>query len=132
MGADYKKQQKSLVHGGCYGNLAANTTEWIPLSGPRFRGNELDSRQVIPFACRLTNLNVRSSLPPGGADTFTYTVMVNGLASALNLVITGAAVVAGPNLSIVAITAGDEVDLRIISSATAQIATHNWSLELNR
>jgi len=110
--------------------VGANVTRFIfPFGGP-VMVPEIDARMVMPFSCILTNFWVRSTLAPGVGETYDLTVLLNGAPTLLTLQIAGAvAVQAGPDLDIVAIVAGDEIDVEIVSSLNAALCQMSWSIE---
>lgn len=70
---------------------------------------------VVPYAGTLSKLYVYHNDPSGGANTITYAIMVNGVATAMT--VTLAANVAGPGTDLVntaAVVAGDRISLRAV------------------
>ena len=132
MGADYEKASHSVIGGKGSATVGANLTRYQnPFGGP-ISAAEIDGRHYMPFDCVITDFFVRSEAPPVGVETFTYTIMLNGAPTALTLVITGAAVTAGPDVDFVAVADGDEISLRIVTSLNATVVTHAMSLEVIR
>jgi hypothetical protein len=80
---------------------------------------EWATQQVIRRAGTIQNLFVHLETAPGGADTRTVTLRVNGVNTALTVTITGAAVSGNDVANEVAVVAGDLVDYLIEASATA-------------
>ena len=133
MGADYRAKHAAILGGTTGAAQAANQTRFYNPNGSPATPNENDARMVIPFACHITNLYVRSRGPAGAGETYDYQVFLNGNATGLILQIAGgAAVTAGPDTTVVAVAAGDEISIRIVSSAAANAENHMWSLEVNK
>lgn len=132
MGADYKKKQSSIIGGYNPTVQGANTQRFYFPYGSDGRIAEADARMFVPFDCILTHFYSRAGAPPGAGETFDYVVLLNGNVTALALQIAGAVnQTAGPDLSGVAILAGEEICIRIITSAGAAVNYHMWSLEVN-
>lgn len=79
----------------------------------------------------LRNLIASSSLAPGVGETFVYTVMVNGVPTALTVTISGAVQVWGSDLvNAVRVIVGDYVSLQLVTSAAASVTVHIASFSL--
>ena len=77
-------------------------------------------QQIIPFKATITNLYVKSSAAPGAGQTYTFTLMKNGIAQNLAVILDGAAQTTGSNTSFgIDIDSGDYISLRAIASAGA-------------
>jgi len=82
----------------------------------------------------LRNLVVKANAAPGAGETFTYTVRVNGVPTALTTTISGAVQVDASDLvNVVLVDVGDRVTLQLVTSGAASARTHSaaFSLELN-
>lgn len=69
-------------------------------------------------ARRVRRIHAEVGTAPGGADTFTFTLMVNGAPSALVVVITGAAT-SNSAIVDVDVPANAEIGIQAVASATA-------------
>jgi len=131
MGADYKKCHRSVIGGMTATAIAAGLTRYQMVFGGPQMANLLDAQMRMPFPCHITNLNVRSQVPPGVGETYDYAIFVNGIITALTLQIAGAVdVAAGPDADIVGIAAQDEIQIRIVTSGAAANSQHIWSFEV--
>lgn len=70
-----------------------------------------NAKVVVPLAGTFTNLAVYS--PLGLHPDYTFTLMVNGVASALTCALTSSEVLAKDNTHSVAVVAGDDISLRV-------------------
>lgn len=131
MGADYRKAPKQVIGAQSGNTLIPNVTRYANPGGSVFHAAEGDARMRIPFDCVIRLLYCRSEFPPGAGDTYTYTIMVNGIASILTAQIAGAAAVEGNDLvNAVAVAAGDELTIRVVTSVGAAQGYHLWSWEI--
>lgn len=117
MGADYKKRIKQvlLFHSGVT-QIPQNVTRDF-LMGFNSATATISICEM-PIAGIFRNMYVRTDNAPAGADTVTVTLRVNGLLTALQVVITGAAVRGQDLVDAVAIAPGDYIHIRAVTSAT--------------
>lgn len=85
---------------------------------------------VMTRAGTLRNLFALLGTAPGGTDTVTFAMMLNGVATGLTCVITGTATSASDQVHTVDVKAGDKVSFRQVSSATSLAATLSISCEI--
>lgn len=93
---------------------------------------EADVQFRVPFACKVYNLYTQSSSGPVGGETFTYTLMKNGVAQALTCQTTGAST-QGSDTDIthaISFAAGDLLSVRVVTSGGAAVVRHNAGFEL--
>ncbi len=77
-------------------------------------------QQIIPFKATITNLYVKSNTAPGAAQTYTFTLMKNGVAQSLDAVMSGAGETTANNTSrAIDVEPGDYISLRATASAGA-------------
>lgn len=131
MGAGYGKKQASLIGGRGTGNVGANLTRYYNPSGSGPLAAELQARMRVPFDCIVNHLNTRSVNPPGVGETYVYTLMVNGIASAMTVTCVNPNEIAGPSLVPVALAAQDDITIRLVTSAAAAVSEHLFSFEVN-
>lgn len=114
-------------------NVAAATTTYINIcdqSGELTGGvaateTSLYNNYLVTRSGLLQNLVAHSSTVPGVGKTYTYTVLVNGIASALTCTISGGASRDASNLiNIVNLGVGDRITLQIVTSAGATVNSH--------
>jgi len=128
MGADYNAGRRNIIGGMERAGLAANVTVYLcPWGGDDWAAiGQVD----IPFAIAgiIDHLWYETSVPPGAGETFTITIMVNGIASVVTCQIAGAVANAAQDLiNAAAIAVGDTVGIRIATSLNAAVGTHRWS-----
>lgn len=88
---------------------------------------ETNVHQMFPFAATLTGLSVKLETAPGGVASRTYTVMKNGVATALTVTITGASTTASDTTTQVFFSAGDFISLQASSSGSPTAANRtSW------
>lgn len=133
MPADYRKQHQSILGGHSGNAVGAGLTRYMHPSGSNVNVNEVVNRMVMPYTGTIRNLHVRSLLPPGVGETFTYTIMINGIASTITCQTAGAAAeVSFDIVNVEAIALGDEITLRIAVSGGGANTNHGMSLEVDR
>lgn len=117
--------------------VPANTTRYIsslgraPLAGSmdaiemRWPNYYLNARKGT-----LKNFVALASVAAGAAQSFVYTMRVNGVNSALTVTVSGAAQVTGMDTTnVVQIDPGDRITLQVVTSAGAAVATHAASFD---
>ena len=133
MGADYRKQHQSVIGSQSGNTTGVNMTRYMNPGGSILHNNDIDARMRIPYTCTIRNLYLRSDVPAGAGETFIYTIMLNGIATAITGTIGGAAAVEANDLvNAIAVALGDEISLRIVASLNAAVAYHSLSIELDR
>lgn len=97
------------------------TTQYLPLSGTGLPTTvEQSSRQLIATSGTIKKMYVNADGAPGAAKTITFTLMVNGSATALTCNMSGAAATTANDTSnTVSVSAGDTVSMRVSYSGAA-------------
>ena len=127
MGADYEKANKCIVAGSTRDAQAANTTAYYAPYGVSTNGGGANVREApCPVNGVLEHLYVRCQLAPGVGETFTFAVQIGGVVTALTAQIAGAALTATDLVNQVAITAGQTIGIRVISSLNAAVTRLEW------
>lgn len=122
---------KQMIGGNSTNTLAAGATAFIGI-GSVFTVSEQNAQIPVPFAATLRNLFVRSAGTAGVGETYTYTLQVNTVATALTAQIAGgSATTASDTTHSVTVAAGDLIDIKIVTSGGASVTTHNWSMEID-
>ena len=131
MGADYKHSRKSMLAGIEENGTAANATVYVAPNGAIGMNAAIRAEIPVPHACLLRNLYYRTQGPPGAGETFTITVMVNTIATAITTQIAGAVQVDDSDLvNNTILAAGDRVCVRIVTSLNAAVTYHKWGIEV--
>lgn len=86
-------------------------------------------RMLIAAGGVMKNWYVELAAAPGVGTTWTFTLMVNGVASALVVAITGAATSGTDVANAVTIAAGDVVSIRAVATGAATNTTATWAME---
>jgi hypothetical protein len=81
-------------------------------------GSENQRSAVVPHAMTIDQLRVILTTAPGGVTSYAFTVMVNGVASAITCTITGAALTIQDLGHTASLNAGDLISLRSVPSGT--------------
>ncbi len=136
----YQPQERSsLFCSSDTTTVAAGATSYI---GQRtLNATEAVAASFMPFypsgAVALA-MYCKCTAAPVGAETFTYTLFKNGIATSIAVVITGAAV-AGSYIALGASLAnqvtyapGDSFSVRVVASGGAAVTTHQVAIEVNR
>ena len=126
MGADYHPGHKSNMQYHTTANVAANSTNYFTY---QTYGADAAARVPISYNGILQNLYVESFVAPGAGETYTYTVMINGLATALTCQIAGAVATQANDLAnAVAVAPGDLISIRVVTSLNAAATPHKASV----
>ena len=118
MGADYRKQLKqAIVMNTGNALIAPNTTTYFGLGDEGIEGrNEI----VIPFACFIDHLYVRSPIVAGVGETYTFTIRLNAAPTLLTAQVAGAIQFDAQDLiNGFAVAAGDRICCQFVSSLNA-------------
>ena len=127
MGADYRKADKSLIPGCTAAIVGSNVTIYAPPTGATEQAVVGRVRTPVSQAGVIDRLYALVNAAPGAGETFTYTLMVNGLATALTCQIAGAAAVAANDVvNAVPVAQGYDICLRLVTSLNASIQLHKW------
>lgn len=109
---------------------ATSYSNIIGCKGDPWTATEADIQVIVPTAGTLRNLWVKQATAPGGAASYTYTVMQNGAASSLAAAISGTNTSASDTADTVTVAAGDTLSLRSVpASAPAAAGTQSWGFE---
>ncbi|HYD35551.1 MAG TPA: hypothetical protein VD999_05765 [Vitreimonas sp.] len=124
---------KQVATGRNGNNLVNNATRYNPLFFPDlqsgYSATATDFEQIIPSTGKLRNLKVKIDAVAGAAKSYTFTVMVNGVASSLAVTISGATDTRGLDTDEISVSAGDRVNLRTTASGTPTATPSSWSVE---
>ncbi|MCK1693740.1 host specificity factor TipJ family phage tail protein [Bradyrhizobium sp. 144] len=88
------------------------------------------SAQISMPACTVSRLDAAPLLPPGGTETFVYTLRKNNADTAITCTVTGSAVSASDAAHTVAFTAGDNADIKVVVSSAASTTIHTATIQL--
>lgn len=120
--------------------IAANVTTFIlcPEQGGEANSdvntNELDPRAgyLVTRPGIIGNLIVRSESPPGAGETYTYTIRVNGVPTAITAVISGGVDRSASDLvNTVQVDIGDSVACQCVTSLNATTGDHIGSIYID-
>lgn len=108
--------------GNAKDNLSATTTEYNMLQGGTGWRANLDRRDtVMPSAGSISNLRITLTGTPGAGASYQFTLLVDGVASALTVTIADSATSGADTLNSVAVTAGQLVALECVPTNTPTI-----------
>jgi len=104
---------EQVIVGGAYDAYGASDVVYNPLIGDNsWSPLEIQRIKVIGTSGKIKNLRVKLNSAPGAGKTFTFTLIVNGIASALTLDIAGATATSGYDTTHeVDVSGGDIVSL---------------------
>jgi hypothetical protein len=122
----------SCVLGGDLTPSATTTTYWCPQGC--FSSNSADTgrRAKITTPGVIKNLYVQlNAVSPGVGKSYTYTIIKNGVASALQVVISDTNTSGNDTTHSVTVAAGDNISMRITPSGTPAVPWSNWGFEFD-
>lgn len=119
---------ESVIIGSCFNNatLAAGQTRYLsPMAASTLDATETNVYCIMPTAGVFDNLYVASDVAPGAGETYSATLVLNGVDQSL------VATISNPSTSgtdtngahAVAVVAGDKVSIKMVASAGA-VSTH--------
>jgi hypothetical protein len=121
--------------GGSYALVPANTTAfWAPLGNAVTNVHtsdvDMQTRKPIGTGFKIIGLWVKSSSAPSAGQTYTATVMTNGVATSIVATISGASATTASDFShgINANAQGDSLGVKIVSSTTATSSRYDWDI----
>lgn len=85
---------------------------------------------MVPRATHALEMIVQCGTVPGAGQTFTYTLMINGVASALTAVIADTGSFQTVGRGPVSVAKGDALSVRVVASASAALSTHRALVNL--
>lgn len=117
-------------------SLTGNLTRYTHMIGDRSAyctTVNTSCRIAVPMAGTLRRFVLRSSADPGITQTYTATVRLNNADTGLTCQITSGNTTCSDDTNTVAVTVGDVIELKIVSSITAATATmqFGWIFETN-
>jgi len=112
------------------GSVAANTTVYMGMSGAS--ASALNAHMMVTDPGIISQFVVEVAGAPGAGQSFTYTVMVNDVATAMTGGISGGGSFRFqlPNLG-VTVNAGDRISIRLVTSSGAAVTQHRWMLKID-
>lgn len=132
MGAGYDKRDTSIAPFGSAAIIAANTTRYGPLGQESVAAiaqwNTPSAENIIVDA-----MYVHLDVAPGGATTFTVTLLINTVPTVCQVVITGAATTGNIEMPAgIEIARGDEINIEYICGLGASGARCSGSVRYRR
>lgn len=114
--------------------VSNSTTNYHQLFNNRYvetwTTTETAQQQIIPDAGTFDNLYVKLAGSPGAGKSYQFTLMVNGVASALTCTVSDTNTTASDTSNSVSVSAGDLVSLRCVPSGTPTAREVNgWCIE---
>lgn len=106
----------------------AGATQFFVVGGS---ATELNIYGVAPATGTFRNLYLNLNTAPGGVQTDTFTLRVNGADTAITFVVTGAAVSGSDLTHAVPVTKGQTWSIKIVGSAAAAATIVNGGIELD-
>ena len=121
-----------MIGGEARDQLGAGLTRYqAPLGGGTLHATEVRPRQFMPYAATVKNLKVHTQNAPGAGETYTFTLMVNGIGVALTAQITNPNTEAEDITNVVELEVDDSITLRIVSTGGAAATFFTWMAEIN-
>lgn len=119
------------------GTMAAGTSRYPSHTGKGQAPGGFDSNIDVSMASRLItrsetikNMVALVTVAPGVGQSFIYVLMVNGIATALTLTISGAGQVTGfDSTNVVKVSAGNRICIKETASAAATVTSHLISID---
>lgn len=113
--------------GGSLTTVAAGATTYLTHLG---QGSLGAAPYIVDKPGAVARIRVNVPTAPGVGQTFTYTLMVNGVATSMNFAISGTDTEATYTLNNSLLSILDELELRLVASAGAAVTTHSFSVSI--
>lgn len=112
-----------------FGAASASATQYTSLGSGHtastgWSATESDMQIIAPTSGTLSNLRVRFNIAPGSGRSYQYTLMVNGVATALDTTVNGTSTTASDTTHSVNINAGDTLTMRSLPTGTPATASN--------
>ncbi len=122
----------SCIFGGDLTPSGTAVTYWAVQGCFSNNATEANRRQKITSPGVIKNLYVQlNAVSPGVGKSYTYTLMKNGVATALQVVISDTNTSGSDIVNSVTVVAGDIISIRITPSGTPSVPWSNWGLEFD-
>lgn len=123
---------KSHIYGGTTLNQSTTATNynWIASTNlAAWNATQTNRDTVVPHALTLDQLRITVVTAPGASKSYAYTVMKNGVATALTCTVSGTSLAAQDLSNTVTFAAGDTISLRAAPSGTPTVPSGVfWSI----
>ena len=120
---------EQVISGGYYNLLNPSSTEYNTLaSGYLWDGALGRNNKIISTDGTLKNLYIKLSAAPGASKQYEFTVMLNGSATDLSVIIADANTTGNNTSDEIVVTGGDKVELRCDPTDTPATGTAAWSV----
>jgi hypothetical protein len=126
-GASIKFGEESGLYSGSTGTIAADTTTYFGCVGNN--ATEV-ATWIAPSAGVVYGLTAQNNTAPGAGQSLTYTFRKNGGDQGLACTTTGAGVFGSTAAGFVEFAAGDQLSVKLVTSATAAAASHRVVLKV--
>lgn len=119
---------QQLIVSGYNDFLDAAATEYNGLGGGSvWTATAFNRQQLVSAPGTITTLAVKLDGVPGAGKSYTITLMKNGVAQLLEVIITGGAQTQGIDLAHpIAVVAGDYISLRCVPAGTPSVRRAQW------
>lgn len=129
-GSGVNNTRGALYPGNSVGTVAAASTLYLGPNGAQ--ANELDNLVIAGRPGVITQVLVIVDNAPGAAQTYTYTLRKNGADTALTGSISGTATFSLLlNASPITVGGTDNFSLKLVTSASATVTRHRWSVAID-
>lgn len=118
---------EQVIFGGVSSPLDSTATEYNSLYGYIWDNTESDVYKLVSTDGVLKQLRFRLNGAPGAGKKYTFTLMVNGVPSALIVEVADAATSGSDMVNEVDVTGGDIVSLRCVPTGTPTAVRASWS-----
>jgi len=118
---------QAVFTGGSDDTHATNTEYMSPFGGSVWHGSEVERRGLIPTSGYFGNLSVRLRSDVGAGNTSTFTLMVNGVATAATCTIeNGTGQTCSDDTNTVTVSVGDTFSLKVVP-VSSPTSSNVWS-----
>jgi|GEM_PF-956510 len=116
--------------GKSVGTVAAGATTYLGVQGQTATIN--DAQWRAPYDCYIIRLMPTVGTAPGAGQSFTYTALINGVATTLSAAISGTSFGGVDNWSgtLVPVSKGASINIELVTSAAAAASMHSCILQI--
>lgn len=114
--------------GSSSSTVAAGATTYLGVGG---HGAINERNGIVSKAGKATRFFVRTSNTPGSGNTFTYTVVKNGVDTTMTGTISDAGTTLDTSSNEFSVARGDRLTVKLVTSASASAVHHAWGLSVD-
>jgi len=114
--------------GATIASVAASTTTYLGANGAQ--ASEQATRWVSCRAYSAVSISIATDAAPGASQSYTYTLMQDGVATAITGTISGSSSYSVTVTAALTVNPNDSLSIKLVTSSGAAATTHRYAIEL--